>query len=558
MRTSSSSSSSNRYSLQGAAVAVLGAWIAAFAPACSSAADESGQGRAAEGAVDAAVEGVTLGRVTPESRLQKCSQDPRVMAGLVGTDVCAGADIFFRETFGGNGRTCGSCHPMANNLTIDAPFVEQLRTQNPSDPLFVAELNPQLSQLETVDLRASGAILENVDGFQDPTNKFVSRAVNHLFSLQTSLLRDPGDGTSAAIVERTGWGGDGAPGDGSLRMFLDGAIEQHFTKTLQRRVNVDFQLPNNLERDLTAAFQRSLGRLNELELASVRITDAQAEEGRKLFIDPQRAGRCNLCHSNAGANFIDTRLNRNFDTFTRFESGDPGVHGGTVNGQFFDDGGFDSVTPTPTIPGSVDGQGNPVFTINALGNGTFNVPPLIEAADTGPFFHNNSAGPQIEDAVNFYGGFFFGISPAVQAIDQRFGAPLEVLNAEQAIKIARFLRVLNTAFNTSLTIQRLEAVQTLIRQFQNGFVPVQRKLIELAMVEIDDALGVLQGAPTTIQTDVQTELNAAKAQALLALSATNSTDRNARLASALARMRTGRGRLGTNLTFLMGQGNLMF
>ena len=281
------------------------------------------------------------------------------MAGLVGTDVCAGADIFFRETFGGNGRTCGSCHPAANNLTIDKPFIDQLHAQNSRDPLFVAEFNPQLSQLETVDLRASGAILENVDGFQDPTNKFVSRAVNHLFSLRTSILRDPGDGTSGAIVERTGWGGDGAPGNGALRFFLDGAIKQHFTKTLLRRENVDFQLPNDLERDLTAAFQLNLGRLTELDLPSVRITDAQAEEGRVLFLDPRRAGRCNLCHANAGANFIDTRLNRNFDTFTRFESGDPGVHGGTVNGQFFADGGFDAVTPTPTIPGSVDRTATP-------------------------------------------------------------------------------------------------------------------------------------------------------------------------------------------------------
>ena len=289
------------------------------------------------------------------------------------------------------------------------------RPEQPGPALFVAEFNPQLSQLETVDLRASGAILENVDGFQDPPNKFVSRAVNHLFSLRTSILRDPGDGTSGAIVERTGWGGDGAPGNGALRFFLDGAIKQHFTKTLLRRENVDFQLPNDLERDLTAAFQLNLGRLNELDLPSVRITDAQAEEGRVLFLDPRRAGRCNLCHSNAGANFIDTRLNRNFDTFTRFESGDPGVHLGTVNGEFFADGGFDAVTPTPTIAGSVDGNGNPVLTMNALGNGTFSVPPLIEAADTGPFFHNNSVGPRIEDAVNFYGGFFFGISPAVAA-----------------------------------------------------------------------------------------------------------------------------------------------
>jgi hypothetical protein len=554
MRTSSGSISNKHYPWRSAPAALLGSWILALATACSSDGNEVAPDEAGEVRVEAA----TVARVTPESRLQKCSQDPRVMAGLVGTDVCAGADIFFRETFGGNGRTCGSCHPMGNNLTIDVPFVEQLHTQNPTDPLFVAELNPQLSQLETADLREVGAILENVDGFQDPPNKFVSRAVNHLFSLQTSLLRDPGDGTSAAIVERTGWGGDGAPGDGSLRFFLDGAIRQHFTKTLLRRDNVDFQLPNDLERDLTAAFQRSLGRLNELDLATVRITDADAEEGRRLFVDPQRAGRCNLCHSNAGANFIDTRLNRNFDTFVRFEPGDPSVRGGTVNGQFFDDGGFDSVTPTPTIPGSVDGQGNPVFTMNALGNGTFSVPPLIEAADTGPFFHNNSAGPRIEDAVAFYAGNFFQMSPGARALDQRFGAALDILNPDQSLKIARFLRVLNTAFNASLTIQRLDAVQTLIRQFQNGYVPIQRKLVELAIAEIDDALGVLQGAPTTLQTDVQAELGAAKSQALLALSATTYTDRRTRVSSALDRMRTGRGRLGTNLTFRMGQGNLMF
>jgi cytochrome c peroxidase len=534
------------------------AGVLAAVSGCSGAPEQA----APSGVLDGAEQSVTSTRISPQTRLERCSQDPRVMAGLVGPEVCAGADIFFNETFGGNGRTCGSCHPVANNLTIDVPFIEQLHAQKPQDPLFVAEFNPDLAQLETVDLVAAGGILENVDGFGDPANKFVSRAVNHLFSLRTSILRDPGDGTSGAVIERTGWAGDGAPGDGTLRMFLDGAIEQHFTKTLARQVNVDFQLPDQLERDLTAAFQLSLGRMNELDLASVRISDAQGEQGRVLFLDPQRAGRCNLCHANAGANFIDTRLNRNFDTFTRFESTDAGLpplHGGTVNGEFFSDGGFDAVTPTPTIPGTVDGEGNPVFTMNALGNGTFNVPPLIEAADTGPFFHNNIRGPQIENAVNFYGGLFFGISPAVAALDQRFGPPLETLNADQAIMIARFLRILNAAFNASLTIQRLEAVQTLIRQFQNGHVPIQQKLVELAIVEIDDALQVLQNAPITpIQTDVQTELTAAKGQAQLAISAATDTVRNQRVSNALTRMRTGRSRLGTNITFQMGQGNLMF
>lgn len=44
-----------------------------------------------------------------------CQSDPRVMAGLVPLDVCVGADIFFRETFNGNGRTCASCHRVERN-----------------------------------------------------------------------------------------------------------------------------------------------------------------------------------------------------------------------------------------------------------------------------------------------------------------------------------------------------------------------------------------------------------------------------------------------------------
>ncbi len=46
-----------------------------------------------------------------------CNQDPRVTSGLVPLTVCAGARVFFDETFGGNGRTCGTCHPAQNNYT---------------------------------------------------------------------------------------------------------------------------------------------------------------------------------------------------------------------------------------------------------------------------------------------------------------------------------------------------------------------------------------------------------------------------------------------------------
>src|SRR5688572_28439777 len=77
--------------------------------------------------------------LTSVDRLAACSQDPRVVSGLVSTQVCAGADIFFNETFDGNGRTFGSCHPANNNTTLDVPFVQELHATDPNDPLFINE-----------------------------------------------------------------------------------------------------------------------------------------------------------------------------------------------------------------------------------------------------------------------------------------------------------------------------------------------------------------------------------------------------------------------------------
>ena len=173
-----------------------------------------------------------------------------------------------------------------------------------------------LGTLETPFLRANGGILENVDGFEDLTNKFVVRSVPHLLSMATSLAPDTGDLTTNPPVQRTGWGGDGAPGDGSLRSFLTGAVVQHYPKTLARQAGVDFRLPTSQELDLTLAFQMNLGRLNEINIQQVNMFDAGANEGRLAYIDPAR-GRCNECHANAGANSLPTGKNRNFDTRTR-------------------------------------------------------------------------------------------------------------------------------------------------------------------------------------------------------------------------------------------------
>src|SRR3954468_24815361 len=47
-----------------------------------------------------------------------CQADPRVQAGVVSLTECIGADIFFKENFNGNGRTCGNCHRVERNFSI--------------------------------------------------------------------------------------------------------------------------------------------------------------------------------------------------------------------------------------------------------------------------------------------------------------------------------------------------------------------------------------------------------------------------------------------------------
>jgi hypothetical protein len=137
------------------------------------------------------------------------------------TDIIEfGRRLFFEETFEGNGRTCGTCHPATNNFTIDAALIRKLPRR---DPLFVAEFNPKLKGLENPKLmRKFGLILENLDGFDRPG---VMRGVPHNLALRTNTTSNL-PGRAHAI----GWSGDGSPGEGSIRLFAVGAVVQHFPK----------------------------------------------------------------------------------------------------------------------------------------------------------------------------------------------------------------------------------------------------------------------------------------------------------------------------------------
>jgi cytochrome c peroxidase len=47
-----------------------------------------------------------------------------------------GEDVFFHETFGGNGRTCATCHDPRNEFTVSPELVQQRYQADPGHPLF--------------------------------------------------------------------------------------------------------------------------------------------------------------------------------------------------------------------------------------------------------------------------------------------------------------------------------------------------------------------------------------------------------------------------------------
>jgi hypothetical protein len=367
--------------------------------------------------------------------------------------IAKGRDIFFNETFAGNGRTCGTCHPAENNFTIDPAFIATLPKDN---PLFVAEFNPALKEnFENPALmREFGLIQENLDGFDDLKNKFVMRGVPHVLGLRNSVASPGGP--------RTGWSGDGAPGDGSLRSFAVGAVIQHFTKTLNRVPGIDFRLPTDDELNALEAFQLSLGRQQDLVLP-LRLKGTVPKRGQAIFLD-NSLGKCNLCHVNAGAT--------------------ANLGGGSLGNANFNTGVEDlpdqpARLTTQTVPRD-DGFHTP-------GDGTFNVPPLVEAADSGPFFHNNAI-ETIEGAVAFYDGEAFNNSPAgltLKQADPR-GVGIE-LDGTQIVAIAAFLRVINTLENIRQSIMLLETSLSVSS-------PEERKrLLENAVSETADSIRVLEG-----------------------------------------------------------------
>jgi hypothetical protein len=177
-------------------------------------------------------------------------------------------------------------------------------------------------------------------------------------------------------------------------------------------------------------------------------------------------GKCFACHFNAGAN------------------GAPNIFGPDAGNLNFNTGVEDLPDQPQDLTGELvppdDGFGTP-------GDGTFNTPSLVESADTGPFFHNNSV-ETIEGAVAFYNGDAFNNSPAGQLIAGATGSGIN-LDGTQVVEVAAFLRVINVLENIRQSIELLDKFTA--KNFQT--VKEGEALLDLALAEPRDSSMALKG-----------------------------------------------------------------
>ncbi|HET6521939.1 MAG TPA: hypothetical protein VFG47_19280, partial [Geminicoccaceae bacterium] len=131
-------------------------------------------------------------------------------------------------------------------------------------------------------------------------------------------------------------------------------------------------------------------------------------------------------------------------------------------------------------------NGGPRAELMFRGDGTFNTPPVIEAADTGPWFHNNAVGGQIEAAVRFYTSDTFNASRAG-------GGNAFVLDDGQVNAIGALLRALNAKMNVEDM-----ALRYLTDALDTDDAAWAEEAVFLASVEIEDAIEVLTTGPVAL------------------------------------------------------------
>lgn len=329
---------------------------------------------------------------------------------VVGQEPNEGGRLFRKETFGGNGRTCETCHSRATG-TLSPADVQQRLADNPLDPLFLHDgldddVHGGVARItEHATIRVVRPLPPNITIAGDPA----ATSVTLLRGIPTTLNTPALDPTLMYDLR--------AP---TLEQQALGAIHDHAQNGVE---------PTPDELALIAGFQRTDKRFFSSKTLETFArggpapvlpagNTASEKRGRLMFVESEfvagsTKGICALCHTGP-------MLNRtspfNFTSPPGARIANIGVSERNLLNlpvyTFLIDDGFGDVQavtlPDPGVPLTNPrpaGVPPPFVRHPAFFAGMFKIPTLWGVGRTAPYFHDNSA-KTLEELAAFYTDMF--------------------------------------------------------------------------------------------------------------------------------------------------------
>jgi cytochrome c peroxidase len=317
--------------------------------------------------------------------------------------------LFERETFGGNGRTCLTCHSRDTG-TLSPEDAQRRFARDPRDPLFVADGSDDGQGAGSQRIRKDATLLvtihlpDNVSLANDPSARSVVVRRGVPSTLNTPTL-DPvlmWDGRQPDLVAQA-----------------RGALFDHAQIKREPKVR---------DLELISAFQHLpsfFSSMPMLKYAYAGIepklppgrTEAE-KRGRRFFVDvpPEgdfKSGLCAGCHAgpmlNETSEFIPAPPFKRGGRFQSVGVSEFNSAGNPVYEFVFKNADGTTTTLSSPDPGRalITGDARDFESANA-----FKIPSLWGVARTAPYFHDNSA-KSLEDLARHYALFFSVISPIV-------------------------------------------------------------------------------------------------------------------------------------------------
>jgi cytochrome c peroxidase len=331
-------------------------------------------------------------------------------------DYLLGRHLFENETFGGNGRTCLTCHSRETG-TVSPQDARKRFARNPKDPLFRADGSDDGQGHGATRMIRDATVLvriplpENVSLANDPTARSVVLRRGIPSTLNSPAL-DP-----VLMV-------DGRQPD--LVAQARGAVHDHAQPK---------RAPKKKELELISAFQHTPTFFSSpttflYAYAGIkpRLPAGRTPEevrGRRFFIDAPlegdfKTGLCANCHS--GPMLNETNEFIPFPPFARggrFQTA--GVSEINFAGNPVIDFVFRNPDGTTTLVSSPD-PGRALITGNANdlfeGLNAFKIPSLWGLERTAPYFHDNSA-RTLDEVAQHYTRFFGPLGLVLTEQDQK-------------------------------------------------------------------------------------------------------------------------------------------